>query len=248
MKKLIQQPTTLIWPLMVAMIAMTSCQKEAPALEPEVELPSAMALHKDIVVNSEDGISSMTIRVSADDQAIFDYFSETNFEITPIAEGQSIDAVLETKYRYDDRFREDPNEEEADHVEDDAPTAVAFEIIQSNKGPGVSHLALTFIQPENSTEKTDLFGSFAANIFSPIGWVSGEIESARITKTNLLGRVKFGLKARPTRNDPYEVVVPEWRTMTGKSSYTHQFTPAIDRAWFRVRVGLLGKYTTVFTY
>lgn len=242
MKKLTRTTVALSLTLFAFFLMLTSCQEKVADLQAKEEIP-VFSLEKDMVIFAEDGESSITVRLFAHDQATLDQYTEANFEVTAIHEGESIDDVLAAK------FSAEPTAEEAafkiDPDEASQEPEFAYQEVGRTLADGVSELALTIKAPQDGNGK--LFGLLGPHIsISPIGEVHGMITSASITRNSLLFATKFGFKARTTWNDPYYTIVPDWQTLSSKGAkYEKIFNPGISRCYFRIKRGM-GSSTTVF--
>jgi len=242
MKKLTRTTVALSLTLFAFFLMLTSCQEKVTDLQAKEEIP-VFSLEKDMVIFAEDGESSITVRVFAHDQATLDQYTEANFEVTAIHEGESIDEVLAAK------FSTEPTAEEAafkiDPDEASQAPEFAYQEIGRTLADGVSELALTIKAAPAGNGK--FFGLLGPHIiFSPIGETHGMINRAEIHRVSANFAVKFGLKARDTWNDPYYTVVGDFQTLSSpNSSYVKNFSPSISRCYFRVKRGL-GRHTTAF--
>ena len=218
----------------------TSCSKEdnSSAIEPTI-------FSRSIQIFDTNGGNSVEIKLSSKDENLLAEYSQDNFELIPIMEGQSSEEAIKQYYGED---ATSTGKEEAD-IEDvsnnietpiDFPT-VSFDILSQNLQVGVRGVAVTFKHPDaGEKSKWKYYWHYSAA-------GQGLEQTASITRTNGWRRVFFGLSYRAYSNSSWSEIISDYKKLHNNENYTANRNPCYQFR-FHVKTKKQSAYTVSFTY
>lgn len=210
-----------------------SCSKDEDNI-PQEESP--MLFSKEIKVFDLNNECSAVMNISAEDASLLDFYTEENFEIIPVKEGQTFDEAVDAYYAlYPIHEVEDLTAEENDDesiIEDsDAPT-VNIEKVSEKLVEGVKYLAITSIAPDFGDARGWNISTYWD--FVPHRYVD-------IKRTSALHKTYYGLHLESLT---YNWLVPYPKWMKNNKTYSHEIPDGNDFWNFKVKY----RKTKHFTY
>ena len=176
------------------------------------------------------------MKISSEDASLLDFYTEKNFEIIPVKEGQTFDEAVDAYYALypipeDEDLTAEEDDDESIIEDSDAPT-VNIEKVSERLVEGVKYLAITSIAPD--------FGDVRGWNISTYWDFSGSLY-CDFKRTSWLNNVYFGIKCN---DNPYDWLVeyPKW----AKNNKLYSYSQPVNFEWWDLKV----KYrrTKNFTY
>ncbi len=214
-----------------------SCSKDEDNI-PQEESP--ILFSKEIEVFDLNNKCSAVMKISSEDASLLDFYTEKNFEIIPVKEGQTFDEAVDAYYALnpiteDEGLTEEEEEEDDESIIDDsdAPT-VNIEMVSENLVDGVKYLAITSIAPD--------FGDARGWHISTY-WDFVPHRYADIKRTSWAHKTYYGLHFGPSTYN-WLVFYPKW--MKNNRTYSHEIPDnPLGYCWnFKVKY----RKTKHFTY
>lgn len=213
-----------------------SCSKDDDNI---LQDESPILFSKEIEVFDLNNECSAVMKISSEDASLLDFYTEKNFEIIPVKEGQTFDEAVDAYYALypipeDEDLTEDEDDDESIIEDSDAPT-VNIEKLSENLVEGVQYLAITSIAPD--------FGDARGWNISTY-WDFDHHRYADIKRKSWLHKTYFGLHYEYSNLTSGGWLVPYPKWMKNNKTYSYE-APDGTYYWnFKVKY----RKTKHFTY
>ncbi len=207
MKKVINLLTVII----IFATVFTSCEK----LEVQNENNFGY-FSKEIKITDEEENNQMVLKISSNEEDIINYFSEENFEIIPVLEGQSFSSANKEFFKNHPEYTTNIETKETDVENNGESYSVTVEIVEKNKNDNVKSLTI-FCKPPDIPNKG--------------GWNYMTYYSQKnidhtfhIDRNSFWHRVFFGLQYKANHNSSWSTTISEWKKLSNNSSYSYTYS------------------------